>query len=147
MLNMYLFTLLWCCEDKYGKLVLNLRTCSGLITKSWPTLAIPWTVACQLLCPWNSPGKNTGVGCHTLFQGIFPTQGLNPGLLSRVRTDSILWPGLFYALALDPDSWLWRRALRDKSKGKMKRSEDSLFQTGAKLMDKTPTRSINPCQN
>ena len=32
------------------------------------------------LCPWNSPGKNTGVGCHFL-QGIFPTQGLNPSLL------------------------------------------------------------------
>ena len=30
------------------------------------------------LCPWNSPGKNTGVGCHSLLQGIFPTQGLNP---------------------------------------------------------------------
>ena len=27
------------------------------------------------LCPWNSPGKNTGVGCHALLQGIFPTQG------------------------------------------------------------------------
>ena len=34
----------------------------------------------RLLCPWNSPGKNTGVGCHALLQGIFPTQGLNPGL-------------------------------------------------------------------
>ena len=32
-------------------------------------------------CPWDSPGKNTGVGCHALFQGIFPTQGLNPRLL------------------------------------------------------------------
>ena len=29
----------------------------------------------------DSPGKNTGVGCHALLQGIFPTQGLNPGLL------------------------------------------------------------------
>ena len=28
----------------------------------------------------NSPGKNTGVGCHTLLQEIFPTQGWNPGL-------------------------------------------------------------------
>ena len=27
--------------------------------------------------PWDSPGKNTGVGCHALFQGIFPTQGSN----------------------------------------------------------------------
>ena len=35
----------------------------------------------RLLCPWNSPGKNTGVGCHSLLQGIFPTQGSNPGLL------------------------------------------------------------------
>ena len=30
--------------------------------------------------PWDSPGKNTGVGCHFLLQRIFPTQGLNPGL-------------------------------------------------------------------
>ena len=29
----------------------------------------------------DSPGKNTGVGCHALFQGIFPTQGSNPGIL------------------------------------------------------------------
>ena len=34
----------------------------------------------RLLCPWNSPGKNTGVGCHFLLQGIFSTQGSNPGL-------------------------------------------------------------------
>ena len=33
----------------------------------------------RLLCPWDCPGKNTGVGCHALLQGIFPTQGLNPG--------------------------------------------------------------------
>ena len=30
--------------------------------------------------PWDSPGKNTGVGCHALLQGIFPTQGSNLGL-------------------------------------------------------------------
>ena len=35
----------------------------------------------RLLCPWDSPGKNTGVGCHFLLQGIFPIQGLNLGLL------------------------------------------------------------------
>ena len=35
----------------------------------------------KLLCPWNSPGKNTKVGCHVLLQGIFPNQGSNPGLL------------------------------------------------------------------
>ena len=34
----------------------------------------------RLFHPWDFPGKNTGVGCHFLLQGIFPTQGLNPGL-------------------------------------------------------------------
>ena len=34
----------------------------------------------RLLCPWASPGKNPGMGCHSLFQGIFPTKGLNPSL-------------------------------------------------------------------
>ena len=34
----------------------------------------------RLLCPWDSPGKNIGVGCHFLLQGIFPIQGMNPGL-------------------------------------------------------------------
>ena len=35
----------------------------------------------RLLCPWNSPGKNTGKGNHFLLQGIFPTQRENPGLM------------------------------------------------------------------
>ena len=35
----------------------------------------------SLLCPWDFPGKNTGMGCHFLLQGIFPIQGSNPGLL------------------------------------------------------------------
>ena len=42
----------------------------------WPP---EWTVACQ--APWDCPGKNTGVGCHALLQGLFPTQGSNPHLL------------------------------------------------------------------
>ena len=38
--------------------------------------------ASRLLCPWDFfLGKNTGVGSHSLLQGIFPTQDLNPGLL------------------------------------------------------------------
>ena len=35
----------------------------------------------RLLCLWDSLGKNTGVGCHVLLQGIFLTQGLNSSLL------------------------------------------------------------------
>ena len=37
----------------------------------------------RLLCPCDSPGKNPGVGCHALLQGIFLTQRLNPSLLQR----------------------------------------------------------------
>ena len=39
------------------------------------------TVARQASLPWNFPGKNTGVDCHSLLQRIFPAQGSNPGLL------------------------------------------------------------------
>ena len=46
----------------------------------------------RLLCPWDSPGKNTGVGCHFLLQGIFPTQGSNLCLLRILnwQADSLL---------------------------------------------------------
>ena len=36
----------------------------------------------RLLCPWGSLSKNTGVGCHALLQKTFPTQELNPCLMS-----------------------------------------------------------------
>ena len=54
----------------------------------------------RLLCPWNSLGKNTGVGCHSLLQGIFPTQGSNlhfkpiPYCLSH-RGSPINWKGTY----------------------------------------------------
>ena len=41
----------------------------------------PHGMPTRCLCPRDSPGKNTGEGCHAFFQGIFPTQGSNPGLL------------------------------------------------------------------
>ena len=52
-----------------------------LVTQSYPTLAIPWTVARQASLSVESPGKNTGVGSHSLLQGISPTQGSNSSLL------------------------------------------------------------------
>ena len=48
----------------------------------WPT---------RLLCPWDFPGKNIGVGCHFLLQGIFPTQGLNLCLLCFLHCRQILY--------------------------------------------------------
>ena len=48
--------------------------------------ATPWTTRpARLLCPWNSPGKNTGVGCLSLLQGIFPIQGSKSSLLNCRR--------------------------------------------------------------
>ena len=47
----------------------------------------------KLLCPWDSPGKNSGVGCHFLLWGIFLTQGLSPRLLCfHWQAGSILVP-------------------------------------------------------
>ena len=44
--------------------------------------ATPWTIAHQLLCPWDSPGKSTGVGGLALPSSsrVFPAPGLNPPL-------------------------------------------------------------------
>ena len=55
----------------------------GLIVKSCPTLCdtMDYSPMDYILCPWDSPGKNTGMVCHFLLQEIFPTQELNPGLL------------------------------------------------------------------
>ena len=52
-------------------------SCSVLSNSLWPHGLKP----ARLLCPWNSPGKNPGVGRHSLLQGIFPNQGLNPSFL------------------------------------------------------------------
>ena len=62
-----------------------------------------------LMSPWDSPGKNTIVGCHAILQGIFPTQGSNPRL---PRSRQILLPseppgrGKFLRLSF------WRRTYR-----------------------------------
>ena len=56
--------------------------CVCSLAQSCPTLLQPHGLqSARLLCPWDSPGKNTGVGYHFLFQGIFPTQVSNPGFL------------------------------------------------------------------
>ena len=64
------------------------------LLQSCPTLSNP--VDCgpsRLLSPWDSPGKNTGVGCHALLQGIFLTEGSNPRLLSLLHWQVGSLPG------------------------------------------------------
>ena len=75
-------------------------------------LATLWTVAARLLCPWDSPGKNTGVGCHALLQGVFPAQGSNqcPLCLLHLQTRSLPLgppgepPGYYASRCLKPSS-------------------------------------------
>ena len=56
--------------------------CVVLLLSRIQLLATPWTTQpTSLLCPRNSLDKHTGVGSHSLFQGIFLTQGSNPSLL------------------------------------------------------------------
>ena len=75
------------------------------------------TVAHQAPRPWDTPGKNTGVDCQLLLQGIFPTQGSNPHLLHcrvlttepsgrplhRIWKHDLTWP-LWRAMC----QYLWR---------------------------------------
>ena len=53
----------------------------------------------RLLCPRDSPGKNIGVGCHTLLQGIFLTQGPNPCVLHLLHYRRILYHWTNYLLS------------------------------------------------
>ena len=65
----------------------------SLCTSSFVSHSL-WPFGLQLttlLCPWDLSGKNTGIGCHFLLQGIFPAQRLNPCLLHLLhwQTDSL----------------------------------------------------------
>ena len=66
-------------NSRQGKMLVSHVSDSLRSHELWPA---------KLVCPWNSPGNNTGVGCHFHLQVIFPTQGLNLGLLHGA--DSLL---------------------------------------------------------
>ena len=56
--------------------MVNFMFCVVLVAQSCPTLQPQGLWPARLLCPWDSPGKSTGVCCHAPLQGIFPTQEL-----------------------------------------------------------------------
>ena len=61
-----------------------LTSISNIVNRSCSIMSNSATLRIQparLLSPWDFPGKNTGVNCHFLLQGIFPTQGSNSSLL------------------------------------------------------------------
>ena len=79
----------WCCQWSESRSVMsNSLQPHGLYSQrnSPDQDKVKVVQSCLTLCepmncsPWNSPGQNTGVGSLSLLQGIFPTQGSNPGL-------------------------------------------------------------------
>ena len=54
--------------------VQNLESSSKTDARVRDSLALHGLQPARLLCPWDFPGKNIGMGCHFLLQGIFPTQ-------------------------------------------------------------------------
>ena len=69
----------------------------------------------RFLCPWDPPGRNTGMGCQALLQGIFPTQGSNPHLRSPVRLLHWQEDSLPLVPLLAPKETRWR-GVRDRRK-------------------------------
>ena len=80
--------------------------------------ATPWAVACtRLLHPWDFLDKSTGVGCHFLLQGIFPTQGSNPGLLhcrqiTLLTKICVVKVMVFPVVMCGCESWITRKVER-----------------------------------
>ena len=75
-------------QSCHGRVFNRGNTCSNSgfkeklrVSQSCPTLWLYRLEPARLLCSWDSPGNNTGVGCHSLLQGICWTPGQNPGLL------------------------------------------------------------------
>ena len=118
-----MWTRCWGCGEKYdGAPVDGERDAKRSEQSAWPDVikacvlshvrlfAAAWTVAARLLCLWNLPGKNTGVGCCSLLQGIFPNQGLNQGLvhsrqilyhLSRQKSSDLVVGSCSYNFSLN----------------------------------------------
>ena len=110
--DLSMFPLLFCC-DQWDRLSLDMsvhaiHAKSPVVSTSlrsyglWPS---------RLLCPWDSPGKNNGVGCHILLQGIFLNQGSNPCLLHLMlwqvgSLPSILMPS-YCTLCISPTLYIY----------------------------------------
>jgi len=67
----------------------------------------------MLLCPWNSPCQNTGVGSHSLLQVIFPTQGSNSGLPHSRQ--------ILYCLSHQGSNQLYPNILKKEKKNETKK--------------------------
>ena len=75
-----------------------------LLSRVW-LFVTPWTEPIRFLHPWNFTGKNTGVCCRFLLQGIFPSQGLNPHLLHwQVNSLPLSHQGSHFSYCIFPNT-------------------------------------------
>ena len=85
-------------------------TCAELLSPIWLFVTL-WTMTCHDLCPWDSPGTNTGVGRHALLQGIFLTQGWEP---TSLRFPALA-NGFFNIRASGKPQWFYKqKKFRDR---------------------------------
>ena len=68
-------------EERHSVLALRCLAAAAAAKLLQSCLTLCRLQPARLLCPWDFPDKNTGVGCHALLHGIIPTMGWNPGLL------------------------------------------------------------------
>ena len=87
-------SVLWCSALFMVQLI-SVHECESHLVMS-NSLCLHGLRPTRLLCPWDSPGKNMGVGCHFLLQEVFLTQGLNLGLLHcrQILYHCVTWKDL-----------------------------------------------------
>ena len=76
-----------CTEHQFSYIYVYVCSVTSVVSNSLWSYRLQPT---RLLCPWEFQGKNTGVGCHTLLQGIFLTQGSNWHFLPLLHCRQIL---------------------------------------------------------
>ena len=101
-------------------LLIILKESESEVAQSCPTLRPHGLQPSRLFHPWDFPDKNTGVGCHFLFQELFPTQGLNLDLphcrqtlyrLSHQGSPNNLETSYFYLDSVHNKQWCLNYAI------------------------------------
>ena len=97
----------------------------------------------RLPCPWDSLGKNTGVGCHALIQRIFPIQGSNPHLFCLLHWQAGSLPRVPPGEPINDEMTLYILSLRQRLQSE-ERKVDTSSQTQQNITQQGPLAVIPP---